>query len=762
MYQKFRGIPSANVLKLAMAGSREITRDQFRIQVATPVRKYLEANPAIRCIISTSGVPYTIRPTAGMQDGSALDNELAAVLRDEPPDFKGWQPNPLYLRGQNQTSITDPRALKMVYVVRLDGPDLKTITRMVEDTIAAEKVGLQGPVFGDARGLDGAAGFAEADASVRQAIDRLSGAGFESKLDLTEAAWMQPTGKVSEQAAGAAFYVGWSSARNFQDIFGSAGLARGSIAWQISDGGAGNLWDPGSQWCVNLLKRGAGVTLGSVGEAYVQAFPRGDLLVERLLAGATVAESYWLALPHVSWNMVVLGDPLYRPFGLTAAPSLVAKAYIVSSPNRVLKSGQPSSLLIELQSIGPAGSTTPALEAAAEAGLGLVAASGSVSIPPLRAGERTIVRVPRVVAGSDPTGMFRLHLNVRTSGGRFRQIVLEGRIGFSRLTAGLIPAAQMFVSPDGKQLISGQPGNSRLIDVESLQSRDITLSERRMAVVGATFAPGSNSVAIALVDPREKKAGIVITDRNLRNVQMLPAGTEFLRWLGPDTVLLKGTDSLISHSLTGEPNRVFHLPAGWGGTIIPNTSVRVLLSPDGKLALQQDTGAPREVLASMGRLRYAAVANDLSIFGGVDSENRLWIQRGFAAQPELAANGVKQVIWGPISHRGLVQDINGNSRIYDTQTNSWKALGTITAAQWSPNEEQLLIVESAQKGSELTPTFLSIFAADNVTRLSSFERIGQLAQMHISESGRHAFLLAALTGGMDVWMTELPPLSGLP
>jgi hypothetical protein len=644
----------------------------------------------------------------------------------------------------------------MVYVIRLDGPDLKTITRMVTDAISAEEMGLQGPVYGDARGMDGAAGYAEADMSLRQSIDRLSGAGFESKLDLTESAWVQPAGGVGEQAAGAAFYVGWSSAQNFQDIFGSLGLARGSIAWQISDGGARNLWDTGSQWSVNLLKRGAGVTLGSVGEAYVQGFPRADLLVERLLAGATVAESYWLSLPYVSWNMVLLGDPLYSPFGSKATPSLSAKAYVSSGPNRVLKSGQSASLLVELQSIGPAGATTPALEATAEAGFGLVAASGSVSIPPLSAGERTVVRVPRVVAGSDNTGMFRLHLNVRNPENQFRRIVLEGRIGFSRLTGGLIPAAQMFVSPDGKQVISGQPGNSRLIDVDGLQSKPITLSDRGVAVVGATFAPGSNYVALAIVNQREKKAGIIVTDRYLQDVQMLPGDSEFLRWLGPETILLRGAGSLISHRLTGGPDRAFHVPVGWQGTVIPNTSVRVLLSSEGKLAVQQDDESPREVLKGVAGLRDAAVANDLTVFGGVDSEGQLWIQRGFAAEPEVAGKGVRQAVWGPISHQALIQGVDGESRVYWAQADRWKNLGTITAAQWSSNEKQLLVVESVRKGSEMTPTFLSVFADDRIIRLCPFERIGQLAQMQITENGREALLLASLTGGLDVWMTELP------
>lgn len=397
MYQNLRAIPSKNVLRLSLGTSRNITPELYWGQTAGPVRKYLEANPDIQCILTTSGVPYTVQATDGKDDGAAFDNELALVLREEPTDRQRHQPNPLYLYGMNSYGITDPRKLKMVYVVRLDGPDLKTITRMVQDAIAVEKTGLQGPVFGDARGLDGAAGYAEADASIRAAIDRLSGAGFEATLDPREETWTQPKGGIGDQAAGAAFYVGWYSFRNFQDIFGRQGLARGAIAWHIASGEAADIWSPNERgWCVNLMRRGAAVTLGPVREPYADAFPRGDIFVERLLVGETIAESYWLALPHTSWAMVILGDPLYRPFAFKPKPSLVARAYIAADANHILEKGQTRALMVQLECVGPSGSETPALVANVEPGIGLRSASGSVNIPALKAGQSALVRIPSV------------------------------------------------------------------------------------------------------------------------------------------------------------------------------------------------------------------------------------------------------------------------------------------------------------------------------------------------------------------------------
>lgn len=756
MFQKLRGIPKSNVLRLSLETQREITREQYRARVVGPVKKYLSANAAIRCIVTTSGVPYTIRSTLGRDDGAAFDNELASVLRDEPNDLSGWQPNSVFIGEQNRLGVTDPRKLSMIYVVRLDGPDLKTITRMVEDGIAVEKTGLQGPVFGDAMGLDGITGYGAADFSVRQAIDRLAAAGFESKLVLKQEAWTKPNAATASRAAGAAIYAGWSKLRTFQDIFGKEGLARGAIAWYLSSGQAANLWDQNDEWCANLLRRGAAVTIGSVREAYVQAFPRGDIFIERLLAGETIAESYWLALPHVSWNMVLLGDPLYKPFGYKPRPSLVARAYIATNPNHVLTNGMTSSLLVQLQCIGLPGSAIPSLTAVAEAGMGLAAASGVVNIPPIQAGQGVVVRVPNVKAGMDPTGLFRLHLNITTSGEKSRRIVLEGRIGFSRLTGGSIPAAQMFVSPDGKLLISGQPGNSRMTDVETLQSKDVVLGSG-MALVGAEFSLDGSRIAVALINAKERQAGVVFTDTKLGNIQTLPAGTQFLRWIGADRLLLKSSDSLISRALSGGADRVFPVPAGWSSTVIPNTTVQVLISNGGKLAIRKDAEPARDVLKNAGSLRDIAVANDLTLFGGVDSLDRLWIQRGLAAAQEKVANGVKHVVWGPISHRGVVQDTSGKARIYDGRNGSWTDLGTIAEAQWSADEERLLFIESTKRSGESPPTFLSAMIDGTVRRLCEFEKIGQVAQIAIAASGERVFLLAGLAGTLDVWMTQLPP-----
>jgi hypothetical protein len=246
------------------------------------------------------------------------------------------------------------------------------------------------------------------------------------------------------------------------------------------------------------------VTLGPVHEPYVTAFPHGDVFVDALLMGGSIAESYWLALPHVSWAMVILGDPLYRPFALKPKPALLATAYISSTPTHVLQKGESASLTVQLDCIGPTGSSVPVLSTTAEPEMGLAAASGSVIIPAMKAGESTVFRIPKVTAGDDATGMFRLRLNVQTEGERSRRIVLEGRIGFSRLTGWTWPKAQMFVSPNGQLLISGQPGRTAMIETGTLRSRAVTPS-RGINLMGAEFSPDGGHIAMYLPERHQRK-----------------------------------------------------------------------------------------------------------------------------------------------------------------------------------------------------------------------------------------------------------------
>ncbi len=55
--------------------------------------------------------------------------------------------------------------------------------------------------------------------------------------------------------------------------------------------------------------------VGFVYEPYLDGTARPDIPFPAYLAGFTLAESFSMSLPHLSWQAVVGGDPLVAPFG---------------------------------------------------------------------------------------------------------------------------------------------------------------------------------------------------------------------------------------------------------------------------------------------------------------------------------------------------------------------------------------------------------------------------------------------------------------
>jgi uncharacterized protein (TIGR03790 family) len=60
----------------------------------------------------------------------------------------------------------------------------------------------------------------------------------------------------------------------------------------------------------DYIHEGATGVSGNVYEPYLDACARPDYLLPAYYQGRNLAESYYVALPFLSWQGVVLGDPL--------------------------------------------------------------------------------------------------------------------------------------------------------------------------------------------------------------------------------------------------------------------------------------------------------------------------------------------------------------------------------------------------------------------------------------------------------------------
>ena len=87
--------------------------------------------------------------------------------------------------------------------------------------------------------------------------------------------------------------------------------------WQpLSNWNDQKTWFGGSPQSLtgDLIHDGATGASGYVAEPYLESTERPQILFPAYASGFNLAESYYLALPHLSWQSVILGDPLCRPF----------------------------------------------------------------------------------------------------------------------------------------------------------------------------------------------------------------------------------------------------------------------------------------------------------------------------------------------------------------------------------------------------------------------------------------------------------------
>src|SRR4030095_3633917 len=64
----------------------------------------------------------------------------------------------------------------------------------------------------------------------------------------------------------------------------------------------------------DLIREGVTGVAGNVAEPFLQGGVRPNLLFPAYLAGFNLAEAFYLSTPYLSWETVIVGDPLCQPF----------------------------------------------------------------------------------------------------------------------------------------------------------------------------------------------------------------------------------------------------------------------------------------------------------------------------------------------------------------------------------------------------------------------------------------------------------------
>ncbi|MFM7215618.1 MAG: TIGR03790 family protein [Verrucomicrobiota bacterium] len=343
-YAERRGIPSDRLIGLDCSEPTKITRDQFRKEIVEPLRRRLQelglarftkqivpasgnqpgrvrerlTHSKVRYLVLVYGMPYAILDDPRLsthvskeahslqrQSGASVESDLM-LMPSDLDTFAGPAGNPFH-------SQTNPAALHpgngIFLVSRLDGPTAHHAEELVRKAARAERDGLWGRAYFDERSIGGGS-YKRGDDWIKGAARIVEGLGYTTYID--HAPDTIPVGFPFSEVA---LYAGWYSG----DKTGPFTLpviefAPGAIAYHIHSFSAADPRSPTQNWVGPLVALGATVTMGCVDEPYLEMTPDVERFFARLAEGCNVAEAFAISLPVLSWQSILVGDPLYRPF----------------------------------------------------------------------------------------------------------------------------------------------------------------------------------------------------------------------------------------------------------------------------------------------------------------------------------------------------------------------------------------------------------------------------------------------------------------
>lgn len=318
-YAQKRGIPEQNIVALDLPDKIEISRQEFEKLLWEPLqrmaadKKWWQAGaPELRGIdvlCVCKGVPLRMAPSRGElankanSDGASVDSELMFLPYVKFDASPGIAKNPLYKKAYRPQQQGWP----LVLVGRLDAGSYDIAKRILDDSLAVEKQGgLQGWLV-----VDKANKFPQGD----KWLDNITRDARQQGMPV----YLDNRSELLEQTLGLptplAMYYGWYE----WNVSGALKAMRrhfqpGAVAVHIHSFSAASMGDEHSNWCAPLLARGAAVTLGNVAEPFLEYSHHLDVFDQFLRGGHNVAAAALAAQSALSWQYVLFGDPLYRPF----------------------------------------------------------------------------------------------------------------------------------------------------------------------------------------------------------------------------------------------------------------------------------------------------------------------------------------------------------------------------------------------------------------------------------------------------------------
>lgn len=339
-YMGKRAIPAENLVFLKTDRKEAISWDAFITTIFNPLRKKLIASGWIEAWASTErtdlygrwtpiplshqidylvicrGIPLKIKndpkrleleelPTEAPENlktnRSSVDSELA-LMAYPSYDIAGFIPNPLFNTPKSKYSIEQRQVIK---VSRLDGPDLASALSLVDHALEAEKYGLRGRAYIDLGGP-----YKKGTTWLETTAEMIDNMGFDLQVENTKALISD-----EDRFDAPALYFGWWKATPEGAVANpKLRFPPGAVVFHIHSLSAKTVRLPDQAWVGPMIQRGATAVVGNVSEPYLEFTHYPHYFMKALTDGWTLGDAAFYSLPSLSWQAVLIGDPLYLPF----------------------------------------------------------------------------------------------------------------------------------------------------------------------------------------------------------------------------------------------------------------------------------------------------------------------------------------------------------------------------------------------------------------------------------------------------------------
>lgn len=336
-YRAKRAIPQDHIVRIKVPIGDSIARKDFETLIQGPVGRYISKNnlqDRILYLVLTKDVPLRISGANAAQTSAAsVDSELTLLYRQllgQIVPTVGRVDNPYFL-GDRPLAEAKPfthLSYDIYLVTRLDGFTVDDVLKLIDRGLAPSREGKF--VFDQKSSLIDRRG----DDWLQEAADRLRPGGASRVVLDTTTSVASTTGPVLG-------YYSWGS--NDPAIrTRQTGLqfAPGAIAGMFVSTDGRTFTEPPADWLPgnpnrptqqyrgsdqslagDLIREGVTGVAAQVAEPLLDALTRPQVLFPAYLAGFNLVESYYLAMPFLSWETVVVGDPLCSPFSRPVLPA---------------------------------------------------------------------------------------------------------------------------------------------------------------------------------------------------------------------------------------------------------------------------------------------------------------------------------------------------------------------------------------------------------------------------------------------------------